>query len=980
MASNKSNSISIGSKKKSCGKSSGSGSHSSNNDNTGGSFSFSRLLDSSQDTTSKSAMFGAVGGRSQLKRRGSLFENMSRSRPSEEPSAFSFASLKQEKSSSVFSGWQKPQRRNSISNKRPRRRSGFLGFASSSSSSGTSRSLFPPTASSNAPSRTNMTVAETQGQATILNTDKNQTKDKESSVNESMTPKASGKGRQQKAPLSKTSLFGSVMKQVQQHDNSNNNNTSTPSKWSNHTPSKKPQQGPNAAYTPISQTKRSSSNMPLGSPGGFQLLDFVNNVASPFSKHSNHSHMSTTPRSNASQNSNSMKEWHNTTVTNGVLDWSLPAGNVLTFDCHPATVVNTLLQNSATNNSEGMMQFLNPTSHNRSNTKESKQHQGLAHWGSGLLFWQHPAVYPSPFVDTEGKKNNMQNDAKKSTSKGGESAETDTLHSLSRKRRRSSMEIMGGARPLSEVANVLNQKQTTKATLQTQQNAFANQRRKEWQQAFTSLYWKWISQLQQSVTIAGSPHWQKLYFYSLGQDHSVLFLPELDTEGGIVTPKIILSSSSSAFRNALRASGVQGLRLLHSWNGHLKDTIFVEEMIRQKVLAPDPKAKEQKTGRSKEKTATATSKEDNTKASSETVTEEAKNATPSKQINGTKLLMSPSSDSNSPKLEAELAALRRAQVFGENVGADVTVTIKPKNTVAAQKLSLKDLPPLYVSGWEDCAAFFEVYLNLGSTCCTTQPKLPSATSTVATTTGKKDESKVSQKKEKNDGANLSPQYQQWRRPDEIPLLICRNLGPFLHCSMKTLRVRGEMQYPKRRRNNSSDSPSSTESNDYASLEIKGGPILPCAMQELLMGMVNVMKADKGQNYGSNMKNQAQVNGEDSDSDHESNRGDNDNDAMVGSHNLILRSIADTSREDVSETEAAKHVILGLPRPQFFNHSCNENRAFGAICDNENHASCASVPKRHALSMIVWDILHERDMAYKLEPVASSYSTSALSRL
>eukprot|EP00977_Amphora_coffeiformis_P029189 scaffold39236_cov183-Amphora_coffeaeformis.AAC.3 len=68
----------------------------------------------------------------------------------------------------------------------------------------------------------------------------------------------------------------------------------------------------------------------------------------------------------------------------------------------------------------------------------------------------------------------------------------------------------------------------------------------------------------------------------------------------------------------------------------------------------------------------------------------------------------------SPEAAAELAALRRAHVFGQTVGADVSVSFRAKGAVqniAQQRRIWQQVPALLVRGSDDCAAVAEYYVN-----------------------------------------------------------------------------------------------------------------------------------------------------------------------------------------------------------------------------------------------------------------------------
>ena len=124
----------------------------------------------------------------------------------------------------------------------------------------------------------------------------------------------------------------------------------------------------------------------------------------------------------------------------------------------------------------------------------------------------------------------------------------------------------------------------------------------------------------------------------------------------------------------------------------------------------------------------------------------------------------------STPVRSDLEAIRQAQAFSETAGADVSVSTKSVTRTLNRKI-----PTLYVRGDDDCAAFFEIFMNIHDT-------------------------------------------------NEIPTLLTRRVGRFLHASIKTLSV------THRREGHHMAKDSSCDNN--ATLELRG-PILPCAINELM---------------------------------------------------------------------------------------------------------------------------------------------------
>jgi len=136
------------------------------------------------------------------------------------------------------------------------------------------------------------------------------------------------------------------------------------------------------------------------------------------------------------------------------------------------------------------------------------------------------------------------------------------------------------------------------------------------------------------------------YFYVIAHEENqvILFRPTKVTTLGILTPVILFSSSSIEFRTKLISRGL---------------TLYFPQ--------------------------------------GETFRE------PSLNVSSDEIKKSEDSS-----VEADLEALRKAQVFGENPG--VHVNVKKMRTKRVSRGNV-DIPLLYISGYDDCASFFTVFLN-----------------------------------------------------------------------------------------------------------------------------------------------------------------------------------------------------------------------------------------------------------------------------
>lgn len=241
-------------------------------------------------------------------------------------------------------------------------------------------------------------------------------------------------------------------------------------------------------------------------------------------------------------------------------------------------------------------------------------------------------------------------------------------------------------------------------------------------------------------------------------------------------------------------------------------------------------------------------------------------------------------ENETEEVHQELEALRRAQAHGETAGADVSIATKTKS--AATMKSPRSIPPLCLVGEDDCFAFFEFYLN----------------------TMGRDSTWV-----KGSG--------------DVPLLLSRKIGPFMHASMQSLTV------TSRRETNESTS----QQDHHAAIELRG-PILPCAMAELISTAASRMMQDTtttGKSHSS---------------------GDHEDD--VGSHYFVIQAQA----HDGEERTSVDSATTGTASSRWLNDGSGLFDVLAANKDGPNECEHGEV-----VSMMVWDIARPAMIAYKTEP-------------
>ena len=151
---------------------------------------------------------------------------------------------------------------------------------------------------------------------------------------------------------------------------------------------------------------------------------------------------------------------------------------------------------------------------------------------------------------------------------------------------------------------------------------------------------------------------------------------------------------------------------------------------------------------------------------------------------------------------ADLRALREANNSStDNRPTEVEVT-QQKKVQSDTKAS--SIPPLHVSGDDDCDLLYDILLN---TC----------------------------------GFSVIGSYGNWQFQHDVPLLLCRSIGPCLNTVLKTLSVsacRDNMYW-----NQVNGTEGSGEKSSESVMELYG-PILPCSLRDLMCASINWTTVDQ----------------------------------------------------------------------------------------------------------------------------------------
>jgi len=406
------------------------------------------------------------------------------------------------------------------------------------------------------------------------------------------------------------------------------------------------------------------------SPGGFQLLDFVNAVTSPFQldrqqkrEHGTENDATDSPTASVgSPVADKLDDWREIqfSANDGMqlLDWTLKRR--LQFESEPSLSVPvdaSILQ-------AAKIHFLSGEK-----GVPIGENVNAVRWHSSLMYWQYPSASDCEILQYESIESVVGNRA------GGESMSGFSNDDQSATKSQMLVEAIGDVqgdkafKPLHEAGTKKQQ------TLREKQYAAFLRRKRDWQQAFVSLYHTWLqrvrkldeelSQSEDVSKVVSQMH--DVYFYATGKGHVVLFRVTIshddDCEKSIerhnslkISPEIVLSSTTAHSREMLRRLGAK-LFLLDHWQGRKGE--FTEDLMGTNDIP--------------------TASTDNLKDAS-------------------------------PSIKAELVALRRAHVSGKTIGADVSISMKKRGSVGMSE-SPRRIPPLFLRGEDDCSAFFEMYFN-----------------------------------------------------------------------------------------------------------------------------------------------------------------------------------------------------------------------------------------------------------------------------
>ena len=658
-----------------------------------------------------------------------------------------------------------------------------------------------------------------------------------------------------------------------------NSHISTPSK--NFTPTKKTSSFQSPPHSKSNSHSNSNSNLTLNSPGGYTLLkvlDSINNTTpsryqSPFRNNNDANNNSNSQISSigSSNNDQHIDDWYeadlgflqpsnhcvdtcNTPVQGYIMDWNIK--NKFKIDCFPGRCLQTLpflnIQQSILNHNIYESQF-NPTmqpstphcsnkassrkfhNNNKDVNKEASSYLD-ALWKSALLYWQHPAAkYDPDFIKMWNKISFSENNVKQDVISMSSLTKKKDYISKNKDNLSSSKQIHESKKKHSNNSTSQHPVLLALGSLQNKENNQKNSidnRWKEWQAAFRSMYFSWwnrINSMKTSFAVARTNKDKNTDHTNVEENHNFpnfyvlnrvrtaetspschqIFLFRLSyVESEEVQPVILLSNISPSLANQLKHMGV----ILHH---------YIKPKATKSIVSKN----------------TFSSGTSNLSSSQKSKSQREK------------LFSGGNNTSNAIEdvddFQKELEALRFASTHEETAGGEIFVQLQRGASAkhVGPDVDMKDLEkPIMIHGWADCHAFYEALLN-------SRPNFSCG--------------------------------------EDVPLLLSRSLGPTLHSTLSSLVVKkcSKLDVSNAANNNLQKE---TNGHELASFEVKG-TILPCAARQLIHATALNLLLDKHVKMNDNTRNlnfNLEELFEKEDETNLSSNSDMTDDDVVGSHYFV----------------------------------------------------------------------------------------------
>jgi len=431
----------------------------------------------------------------------------------------------------------------------------------------------------------------------------------------------------------------------------------------------------------------------------------------------------------------------------------------------------------------------------------------------------------------------------------------------------------------------------------------------------------------------------RLYFYAISPNLVVLFRWDLRNElnnhelmAKVAVPTILLSSTTEEQRDTLRSMGVK-LHIGGSYGQEIhSDTQDIKGKMSMKINNNSDD------GVASSRNGVASKGDNNNSVANENINKN------NDDKNSNKIDNKSGMDNDDFQIQSELEELRRMTAHGHAAGAEVSFSTS-RNTITAasgdSSKTMKSNPrPLYLSGRCDCMAFFEYYLN-------TSGGTRNLGGSPVTGFGP---------------GSLEKANVQSHIPD-VPLLLCRSLGPCRHMTLRHLVVSSR---------SSGDRATTDTSNDFGKdgqivasqtsfVELRG-PILPCAVRDALSAAASHLALDRARRDFGKSATKEEKKGlvtllPNNDRDIE----ELDDSHVLGSHYLVLNLHAHAG-EEFSPRDLSKYQTTGSAGSLWFNDTVSVS---GKTNFREKNIprSCGD---GEVVNMAIWDVSRPFTVAYSSE--------------
>jgi hypothetical protein len=231
-------------------------------------------------------------------------------------------------------------------------------------------------------------------------------------------------------------------------------------------------------------------------------------------------------------------------------------------------------------------------------------------------------------------------------------------------------------------------------------------------------------------------------------------------------------------------------------------------------------------------------------------------------------------------------------------------------------------------------------------------------------------------------------------PRELPLILCRGLGPFTNATRKLLSVfpspspsgedaaiRQDENDPSRRNTAVALTDPAVPTSSYAALEIEGSPvILPCAIR----AMVGVLTTSLVAHHCNNNIKQVEDIVENNDIKDSNKKESMDPADSVGSHHILFHlsterpTLVSSTTTDANRPATDSTSVVWTQTSAWLNHCHQRDSTPMGHRGAERNVATAGLDECHGgkvVPLMVWDVTRKDTIAYQAaEPLSTSMTT------